>query len=150
MKNQKKQQAGTNMPAQLHAAAASRAAAPAPPKKKKAVDRTQRFYRIPFIRPEDKSVAGGQGAASKGQWYAHFDGQWIARQMEIHADREPVLLVAGAGSRDQDLQMCQLSLDDTGLAGKRGAEILGREFEAKWKACGGKPYVHAENNAKKK
>ena len=31
----------------------------------------------------------------KGWWYAHFDGQWIARQMELHPDKVPVLLVAG-------------------------------------------------------
>lgn len=31
----------------------------------------------------------------RGLWYAHFDGQWIARQMEVHADKPPILLVAG-------------------------------------------------------
>ena len=35
--------------------------------------------------------------------------------------REPILLLAG---RD-DMQMCELSLDETGLTRKRGAEILG-------------------------
>lgn len=34
-------------------------------------------------------------AASYGMWYAHFDGQWIARQMELHPNRKPVLLIAG-------------------------------------------------------
>jgi len=31
----------------------------------------------------------------KGWWFAHFDGEWIARQMELHPGRDPVLLVAG-------------------------------------------------------
>lgn len=30
-----------------------------------------------------------------GWWYAHFDGEWIARQLELHPDKVPVLLVAG-------------------------------------------------------
>merc|ERR1719398_640060 len=121
MKNQKKQQQGGRAPAQLHEAADRRAAAPA--------------------APQDKE----KGFASKGLWYAHFDGDWIARQMEIHADREPVLLVAGKN----DMDMCELSLPETGLASKRGAEILPREFEAKWKECGGQPYVRAEPKGKK-
>lgn len=31
----------------------------------------------------------------RGLWYAHFDGQYVARQMELHADKPPILLVAG-------------------------------------------------------
>lgn len=34
-------------------------------------------------------------ATSHGMWYAHFDGQWIARQMELHPNRKPILLLAG-------------------------------------------------------
>ena len=30
-----------------------------------------------------------------GWWYAHFTGPWIARQMEIHEGKPPVLLVKG-------------------------------------------------------
>jgi len=30
-----------------------------------------------------------------GYWYAHFDGQWIARQLELHPDKVPVLLLSG-------------------------------------------------------
>merc|ERR1712137_1304921 len=73
----------------------------------------------------------------KRQWYAHFDGQWIARQMELHPDKPPVLLVAG---RD-DMQMCELSLDETGLTRKRGAEILEHEFVRQWEKSGGSSYV---------
>jgi myosin-6 len=45
----------------------------------------QRYFRVPFTKD-------GQ---NKGLWYAHFDGQYIARQMEIHAGRAPALLIAG-------------------------------------------------------
>lgn len=40
-----------------------------------------------------------------------------------------------------DMQMCELSLDETGLARKRGAEILASEFEAEWSRNGGEHYV---------
>lgn len=33
--------------------------------------------------------------AKRGLWYAHFDGQYVARQMELHTDKPPILLVAG-------------------------------------------------------
>jgi myosin-6 len=139
VKNQQKQkqQAG-RAPSQLHQNAASRGAAPAPPagKKKKNAERPQRYFRIPFVRPDQDKSAGYQ---KKGWWFAHFDGQWIARQMELHPDKPPVLLVAG---RD-DMDMCELSLDETGLSRKRGAEILPREFEEEWKKHGGQPYQRA-------
>lgn len=54
-----------------------------------AMNRQQRFFRIPFIRP------GEQYNNKKGWWYAHFDGPWIARQMELHPEKHPILLVAG-------------------------------------------------------
>ena len=59
------------------------------------------------------------------------------RQLELHPDREPLLLVAGV----DDMQMCELSLDETGLARKRGAEILEHDFETVWKKYGGRPYT---------
>ncbi|CAG2101607.1 unnamed protein product [Medioppia subpectinata] len=89
----------------------------------------ERYFRMPFNKPNT--------SGHKGWWFAHFDGQWIARQMEIHPEKKPILLVAG---RD-DMQMCELSLDETRLATKRGAEILGHEFEAEWARNGGKPYT---------
>jgi len=40
-----------------------------------------------------------------------------------------------------DLQMCELSLEQTGLTQKRGAEILAHEFDSEWKKYGGPPYT---------
>lgn len=39
------------------------------------------------------------------------------------------------------MQMCELSLDETGLTRKRGAEVLEHEFNREWEKYGGKPYV---------
>ena len=58
----------------------------------------QRFFRIPFVRPSGGGGSGGgggvpggggevsspAGSAQQGWWYAHFDGDWIGRQMELH------------------------------------------------------------------
>lgn len=38
------------------------------------------------------------------------------------------------------MQMCELSLEETGLTRKRGAEILEYEFNKEWEHNGGKPY----------
>lgn len=37
--------------------------------------------------------------------------------------------------------MCELSLEETGLTRKRGAEILSRQFEDFWERCGGIQYL---------
>lgn len=132
--NKSKTKAQSRNPAALTSAAASRGAAPPPPKKKKTGDRPQRFFRIPFVKPGEKKTG-----AKRGWWYAHFDGQWIARQMEVHPEKAPAVLTAG---RD-DEEMCELSLEETGLTRKLGAEILPREFEAEWSKHGGVPYVSA-------
>lgn len=87
----------------------------------------QRYFRIPFRKD----------GSSSGLWFAHFDGQYIARQMELHPGRPPVLLIAG---RD-DMQMCELKLEETGLARKRGAEILEHDFDAEWAKHGGPVYA---------
>jgi len=94
----------------------------------------ERYFRIPFVRPSDQHR--GDQSQNKGWWYAHFDGDWIARQMELHPDKPPILLVAG---RD-DMQMCELNLEETGLTRKRGAEILDIEFEKEWTKHNGQPY----------
>ena len=40
-----------------------------------------------------------------------------------------------------DMKMCELSLDETGLTRKRGAEILENEFEDAWNEHGGTQYL---------
>jgi len=95
----------------------------------------QRYFRIPFIRPCDRSLAVEY--QKRGWWYAHFDGKYIARQMELHPGKSPLLLVAGK----DDMQLCELSLHDTGLAHKKGAEILQRQFEETWNANNGHKYL---------
>uniref|UniRef100_A0A8C6ZXQ2 Unconventional myosin-VI n=1 Tax=Nothoprocta perdicaria TaxID=30464 RepID=A0A8C6ZXQ2_NOTPE len=98
-------------------------------------NRQQRYFRIPFIRPMDQYKDPQN--KKKGWWYAHFDGPWIARQMELHPDKAPILLVAGK----DDIEMCELNLEETGLTRKRGAEILPRQFEEIWERCGGIQYL---------
>uniref|UniRef100_A0A668UTT9 Unconventional myosin-VI n=1 Tax=Oreochromis aureus TaxID=47969 RepID=A0A668UTT9_OREAU len=102
-----------------------------------AMNRQQRYFRIPFIRPSDQYKDPQN--KKKGWWYAHFDGPWIARQMELHPDKHPILLVAGK----DDMEMCELSLEETGLSRKRGAEILPRQFEEIWERCGGIQYLRS-------
>ncbi|XP_014679543.1 PREDICTED: unconventional myosin-VI-like, partial [Priapulus caudatus] len=58
-----------------------------------------RFFRLPFLAPAD--INREPQAEKKGWWYAHFDGQWIARQLELYPDKQPVLLIAGT----DDMQM---------------------------------------------
>ncbi|XP_037884641.1 myosin heavy chain 95F isoform X2 [Glossina fuscipes] len=109
------------------------AASKAPPlaqPKQEITTAQHRYFRIPFMR------ANAPENTKRGLWYAHFDGQWIARQMELHADKPPILLTAGI----DDMQMCELSLEETGLTRKRGAEILEHEFNREWERHGGKPY----------
>ena len=65
---------------------------PAPPAPVKATtNNLQRYFKVAFTRPS----ATNANVRQRSVWYAHFDGEWIARQMEIHADREPLLLIAG-------------------------------------------------------
>lgn len=40
-----------------------------------------------------------------------------------------------------DMEMCELSLEETGLTRKRGAEILPRQFEEIWERCDGIQYL---------
>lgn len=46
------------------------------------------------------------------------------------------------------MQMCELSLDETRLTSKRGAEILAEEFEAEWQKHGGLPYIRPADRKK--
>jgi len=96
----------------------------------------QRYFRIPFIRPQDRGLAPQQ--QKRGWWFAHFDGKFIARQMELHPGKPALLLVAGK----DDMQLCELSLQATGLTHKKGAEILPDVFEQAWNANNGKRYLY--------
>jgi myosin VI len=90
----------------------------------------ERFYRIPFTRPVDKSKKPADRV--KGLWYAHFNGQKIQRQLETHPLQKPVVLIAGKN----DAEMCPLSLKESGLGDKPGAEITKDVFDSEWeKAC---------------
>uniref|UniRef100_H2YSJ5 Unconventional myosin-VI n=1 Tax=Ciona savignyi TaxID=51511 RepID=H2YSJ5_CIOSA len=102
----------------------------------------QRYFRIPFIRPSD--VGRDPNLTRKGWWYAHFDGPYIVRQMELHPDKVPLLLVAGK----DDMQICELTLVDTGLTRKKGAEILPGEFEQVWNTNRGREYLLSAINNK--
>ena len=73
---------------------------------KKSGSKEQRFFRIPFARPSDQMRP--ETNHKKGWWYSHFDGKWIARQMEIYDDKPPVLLLAGV----DDMHMCELRIID--------------------------------------
>ncbi|XP_053678324.1 myosin heavy chain 95F [Anopheles nili] len=99
-----------------------------------------RYFRIPFVRPNnggpEVAMATNADDSKRSWWFAHFDGQYVARQMELHTDKPPILLVAGK----DDMQMCELSLEETALTRKRGAEILEHEFNREWEQHGGKPY----------
>ena len=112
---------------------------PPPPAKDGAVS-VHRYFRIPFVRPN----ANPSDSDKRGWWYANFDGEYVARQMELHADKPPILLVAGV----DDMQMCELSLEETGLTRKRGAEILEHEFNREWEKNGGKCYTNKMSNGK--
>lgn len=52
-------------------------------------------------------------------------------------DKLPLVAVPGK----DDVEMCELSLEETGLSRKRGAEILPRQFEEIWERCGGIQYL---------
>ncbi|XP_064629701.1 unconventional myosin-VI-like isoform X2 [Lineus longissimus] len=98
----------------------------------------QRYFRIPFVRPSDAGMS-----KQKGWWYAHFDGKYIARQMELHPGKEPVLLIGGV----DDMKMCELALEDTGLTRKKGAEITGKEFEIEWAKSNGNELIKQNKNS---
>ena len=44
------------------------------------------------------------------------------------------------------MNMCELSLDETGLTSKKGAEILEKEFEEEWQKYGGREHVLSHLN----
>lgn len=45
-----------------------------------------------------------------------------------------------------DMKMCELSLEETGLTRKRGAEILDHEFNDEWDKNGGEKCLQLNKN----
>ena len=113
----------------------------------KGLDTAHRYFRVPFLRPSSDD----QLNKTRGWWYAHFDGPWIARQLELHPQQHPLLLYAGkyfcynlyitTVLGIDDMEMCELRLEETGLTHKKGAEITKEQFEEAWSKYGGKPYI---------
>ena len=69
----------------------------------------------------------------------------LYNEKSFFPDRRPILLVAG---RD-DMSMCELRLEETGLTRKRGAEILEAEFEREWAKSGGQRYARPQERRKR-
>lgn len=53
----------------------------------------------------------------------------------------PIIYSFVTSSGKDDMEMCELSLEETGLTRKRGAEILPRQFEEIWERCDGMQYL---------
>lgn len=60
----------------------------------------------------------------------------------LKVERLPNLKRVSSTGKD-DMEMCELSLEETGLSRKRGAEILPRQFEEIWERCGGVQYLRS-------
>ncbi|XP_025097283.1 unconventional myosin-VI-like isoform X2 [Pomacea canaliculata] len=139
-KNKKRTDKGEHRAPKAVEDAAEKAFAAHPEQKVPTQDKNavQRYFKIPFARPSDEFRDNNK----HGMWYAHFDGTWIARQMELYPDKPPILFVAGA----DDINMCELSLEETGLTRKKGAEILENEFEEDWQKHQGDAYLKKNAN----
>uniref|UniRef100_A0A8R1DKC1 Myosin motor domain-containing protein n=1 Tax=Caenorhabditis japonica TaxID=281687 RepID=A0A8R1DKC1_CAEJA len=93
--------------------------------------KANRYFKVSFVSGgTDKRT----GTAQSGMWYAHFAGRYCERQISLRPFLMPQLLVAGK----DDLNMCELPLEQTGLLRKKGAEISEQEFESQWLHYGGK------------
>lgn len=44
----------------------------------------QRYFRIPFIRPNEQNRDSNGEQKKKGWWYAHFDGKMCLFTFEFH------------------------------------------------------------------
>ncbi|KAI3385801.1 hypothetical protein SNEBB_000842 [Seison nebaliae] len=92
----------------------------------KAEDDSQRYFRLSHT-------------TNDSVWYGHFDGEWIARQMDVFVEgkRPARLLVAGV----DDMSMLEQNLSSTSLTKIPGTEILPSVFEATWTHNGGYNYL---------
>ncbi|KAK0416370.1 hypothetical protein QR680_012444 [Steinernema hermaphroditum] len=82
----------------------------------------QRYFKVPFIN-----------AHGTGYWYGHFSGQFITRQIEIQPSGKAILLSA---SKDAE-KIENITLEESGLTRRKGAEIVENEFNSIWVGHGG-------------
>lgn len=105
-------------------------APPLPPRTASLAGNKDRYFRIPFIKT-GKNVMAEIPDDVRGWWYAHFEGQFVARQMEVFQSQTPLLLVVGK----DDLQMCDLTLEETGLVKKKGS-VQSSNLLSRYIRCG--------------
>ena len=55
----------------------AQAAAATPKKSSSGKPSEQRFFRVPFLRPNERNRDTNADQTKKGWWYAHFDGKII-------------------------------------------------------------------------
>ncbi|CAF4450011.1 unnamed protein product [Rotaria sp. Silwood2] len=91
----------------------------------------------------ETTASSKKASSDKGpeQRYFHIPliHKWIVRQMQIYPNEKAVLLIAGV----DDMNMCKLSLDETGLTSRVGAEILDSNSEQEWFKHGGREYLNS-------
>lgn len=63
-----------------------------------------------------------------------------AHIQQLFHHHSPFIHTTSPPTGKDDMQMCELSLEETGLTRKRGAEILESEYEKEWSRHGGQPY----------
>ncbi|XP_061610267.1 myosin VIa isoform X7 [Phyllopteryx taeniolatus] len=68
---------------------------------------------------------------------------WKSKNKKRNADTDLRAPKSLSDYGKDDMEMCELSLDETGLSRKRGAEILPRQFEEIWERCGGVRYLRS-------
>ncbi|CAI5440350.1 unnamed protein product [Caenorhabditis angaria] len=88
----------------------------------------QRYFKMAFAVQNTVKM-------QSGLCYAHFNGQYIQRQVTLIPQQKPQLMVAGK----DDLRMIDLPLEQTGLLRKKGAEISATDFDTIWQHYGGQP-----------
>lgn len=66
-----------------------------------------RYFKVPFLRPSDND---DKSEKTRGWWYAHFDGNWIARQLELHPNQSPLLLYAGNQIKPLNMDILEMFL----------------------------------------
>jgi len=76
---------------------------------------------------------------TRSQWISQFYLQTPRSSANGMWSNDCLLLCVHVGA--DDLKMCELSLEDTGLTRKRGAEIFENDFEQEWAKHGGNEHM---------